>query len=113
MITIYHNPRCSTSRQTLEILHKRKDEVKVIEYLKNPPDKKELQQILKYLGLPASQLIRKKEELFKEKYKDKKLSEAEWLDVMIKNPILIERPIVIKGKKAIIGRPSENGFQIL
>jgi arsenate reductase len=113
MITIYHNPRCSTSRQTLELVNKQKDEVKVIEYLKTPPDKKELKEILKKLGVKASQLLRRKEELFKERYKDKNLSEDEWLEVLVKNPILIERPIVIKENKGVIGRPPENILEIL
>jgi arsenate reductase len=85
----------------------------VIEYLKNPPDKTELQKILKSLGIKPSQLMRKSEGLFKEKYRGKNLSEDEWLDVLVKNPILIERPIVIKGNKAMIGRPPENVLKIL
>jgi arsenate reductase (glutaredoxin) len=105
MITIYHNPRCSKSRETLEILNKQKEEVKVIEYLKTPPDKKELIEILKRLGIKASQLVRKSEVLYKEKYSGKEISESEWLKILVRNPGLIERPIVLKGKRAIIGRP--------
>ncbi|MFL5728250.1 MAG: arsenate reductase (glutaredoxin) [Cytophagaceae bacterium] len=113
MITIYHNPRCSKSRETLELVSKQKEEVKVIEYLQTPPDKKELQKILKSLGIKASQLVRKSEQLYKDNYKDRKISEAEWLKILVENPILIERPIVVKGNKAMIGRPPEIVLEIL
>jgi arsenate reductase (glutaredoxin) len=113
MITIYHNPRCSKSREALEIVNKQKEDVKVIEYLRNPPDKKELQKILKSLGMKASQLVRKSEELYKEKYRDKDISEKEWLNILAENPVLIERPIVLKGDKAVIGRPPQTVLEIL
>jgi arsenate reductase (glutaredoxin) len=113
MITIYHNPRCSKSRETLEIVNKQKEEVKVIEYMKTPPDKKALIKILKSLGIKASQLVRKSEALYKEKYSGKEISESEWLKILVRNPVLIERPIVLKGKRAIIGRPPLIVLEIL
>lgn len=87
-------------------------ELKIIDYLKTPPDEKELKAVLKKLGISAWELVRKGETIYKENYKDKELSEAEWIKVMVKNPILIERPIVVHGDKAIIGRPPENVRQL-
>jgi arsenate reductase len=113
MITIYHNPRCSKSRETLDLLKENKEEVKVIEYLKTPPSKEELEKILSKLGIAAEELVRKGEDLYKEKYKNKDFSNEEWIKILVKNPSLIERPIVVKGDKAIIGRPPINVHKIL
>jgi len=113
MITIYHNNRCTKSRCTLELLQKKKADVKVIEYLKTPPSENELKEILKKLGMKAVDIIRKKEELFLKKFSGKKFSEAEWIKILVKNPILIERPIAVKGNKAVIGRPPENVLQLV
>lgn len=104
---IYHNPRCSKSREALALLQDNKYEVEIRDYLKEPPSKKELEELLKKLKCKPLDIIRKKETLFIEKFADKKLSDAKWIEVIIKNPILIERPIVINGKQAIIGRPPE------
>ncbi|MBN8701730.1 MAG: arsenate reductase (glutaredoxin) [Bacteroidetes bacterium] len=112
-IKIYHNPRCTKSRETLDLIQKKNKNVEVIEYIKTPPTEKELKEIIKMLGIKAEQLIRKKEKLFEEKYKNKKLSEDAWIKAMVKNPILIERPIIINGKKAAIGRPPEKVLEIL
>ncbi len=112
-ITIYHNPRCTKSRETLALLEKKKVKPEIIEYLKTPPTKEELKIILKKLGMKAEDLVRKHEVLFALKFKDKKLSEDKWLDVLVKNPPLIERPIVVKGNKAVIGRPPENVLTLL
>ena len=106
-ITIYHNTRCSKSRCVLDILRKKKADVKVIEYLKTPPTEKELKLILKKLGMHADEIIRKKEPLYAEKFDGKKISESKWIKILVKNPVLIERPIVIKSNKAIIARPPE------
>ena len=76
----------------------------MVEYLVETPSAKEIKEILKMLGMKAEQLVRKKESLYKEKYDGKKISEAEWIKIMVKNPILIERPIVVKGSKALIAR---------
>ena len=107
MITIYHNPRCRKSREGLAIVQGSGQPVTVIEYLKEPPTAAQLKEILKYLGLSATDIIRKNEKLYKEEYKNKELTESQWLKVLADNPILIERPIVVKGKKARLGRPPE------
>ena len=104
---IYHNPRCSKSRQTLALLEEKGINPEIILYLQDHPTKKDIQDLLSKLGIPASKLIRKGEQIFKDNYKGKDLSEEEWIDAMVKFPKLIERPIVIKGDKAIIGRPPE------
>ncbi|MCO6495287.1 MAG: arsenate reductase (glutaredoxin) [Bacteroidetes bacterium] len=102
---IYHNPRCSKSRESLCYLQEQGAEIEIKEYLKDSPDEKELKELLKMLKIPAIDLIRKGEKLFKEKFADKKYSDEQWIKVMAENPILIERPIVIKGNQAVIGRP--------
>ncbi len=104
---IYHNPRCRTSRNSLEILEKNKCKFEIREYLQIPPSKKELKDILSKLGIKAIDLVRKKETLYIENYKGKELSNAAWIEILSKNPVLIERPIVIDGDKAVIGRPPE------
>lgn len=113
-VTIYHNPRCTKSRQTMELLQKRKIEPEVIEYLKTPPSKAELKRILKLLGLKPRDLMRKKEAVYKEKgLDDPGLSDDALISAMVENPILIERPIVLAKGKAALGRPPENVLKIL
>ena len=112
--TIYHNPRCSKSRQTLELLEEQGVDVEIIEYLKTPPDQKTLKAILKKLNIDAADLMRKNESVFKELQLSNKLDNPDALvDAMINNPILIERPIVLANKKAAIGRPPESVLDIL
>lgn len=106
-ITIYHNNRCSKSRCALSILEEQGVAPEVRKYLDNPPTLEELKVLLKKLDMKAVDLIRKGEAIFKENYKGKDLSEQEWMEVMVKHPRLIERPIVIKGDKAVVGRPPE------
>lgn len=113
MTKIYHNPRCGKSRSTLKLLEEKGESVETIEYLKNHPSKNELTEIIDMLGIAPLQLIRKGETIFKENYKGKVLSDKEWIDAMIENPILIERPIVVKDGKAAIGRPPEQVLDIL
>jgi arsenate reductase len=108
MFTIYHNPRCSKSRATLGLLEERGVEPKIVEYLKSPPSKKELKDIVDKLGLRPEDLVRKGEDVYKTKYAGRTLTDAQWLDAMIEDPILIERPIVVSGSRAVIGRPPEN-----
>ena len=110
---IYHNPRCSKSRQTLALIEEKRSDVEIVEYLNNIPSKNELKEILSLLNIPAEKLLRKGEAIFKEKYKGKNLSEDEWIDAMIEYPKLIERPIVIEGNKAVSGRPPENVLELL
>ena len=112
MITIYHNNRCTKSRCALELIEKRTKDFEVIEYLKTPPSEKKLKEILKKLNMKAEEVTRKKESLFKEKFAGKKFSEDQWVKILVKNPILIERPIVVKGNKAVIGRPTENVLEL-
>jgi len=113
MITIYHNPRCSKSREGLAILENSKFDFKIINYLKTPPTVKELTEIIKKLKMKPSDLIRKKEVLWKEKYKGTAYSDAELIEIMVENPKLIERPIVVKDELAILGRPSGNIITLL
>jgi arsenate reductase (glutaredoxin) len=112
-LTIYHNTRCSKSRDVCTILEKKKVKTEVVEYLKTPPTQKELKGLLKMLGMKASELVRKGEPVFIEKFEGKKLTEAQWLKALSENPILIERPIIVKGDKAIIGRPPEKVLEFL
>ncbi len=115
MITIYHNPRCSKSRQTLQLIKERKDdaEIQIVEYLKEHPSREEFVKVLAKLNMKPTELIRKGEEIYKKELKSLNLTDDEWIDVMLENPKLIERPIVIKDNKAILGRPPENVFEFL
>ncbi|MEM6643228.1 MAG: arsenate reductase (glutaredoxin) [Bacteroidota bacterium] len=113
MITIYHNPRCQKSRETLALLKGKSTNIVVKEYLKEPPSKDELRNILSLLDVKPHDLIRKGESEYKTNYKGKYLTDQEWLEVMIRHPKLIERPIVIYQNKAVIGRPPENALEIL
>ena len=110
---IYHNPRCSKSREALSIIIKNNIKVEIIEYLKTPITKEEICKIIKMLGLSASDLVRKEEKLYKELYKDKKMTETECIDLLYKHPILIQRPIVIKDNRAVLGRPPINVLDLL
>jgi len=110
---IYHNPRCSKSRQTLQIIQDSNSNVEIVDYLNTPPTEKELEEVLKMLGMKAEDLLRKGEAVYKENFKGKSLSEKEWIKAMIQYPKLIERPIVIKGNKAVLGRPPENVNEFL
>jgi arsenate reductase len=111
--TIYHNPRCGKSRATLALLQEHGVEPNVVEYLKTPPSITELKKIVEQLGLEPEQLVRKGEEIYKSKFAGKTLSDAQWLAAMVENPILIERPIVVSGKRAVLGRPPENVLSLL
>lgn len=113
-VTIYHNPRCSKSRQTLELLRGKGLEPNIIEYLKNPPDKSEMTGILALLGMGPRDLMRKKEAEYKANGLDvPDLSDEQLLDALIEHPVLIERPIVLVNGKAAVGRPPENVLKIL
>ncbi len=113
-VTIYHNPRCSKSRQTLDLIRKRYIDPDVIEYLKTPPDRATLERILALLELEPRNLIRKNESVYKqEKLDDKTLSREALISAMLDYPILIERPIVLSKGKARIGRPPEKVLEIL
>jgi arsenate reductase len=106
---IYHNPRCGKSRQTLQLIQDAGVEPEVVEYLKAPPSEKELDQLLKQLGLEPQELMRKKEQVYQElDLSNRQLTRSQAIKIMVENPILIERPIVVKGDKAVLGRPPEN-----
>mgnify|MGYP001197674298 CR=1 FL=1 len=110
---IYHNPRCSKSRQTLEIIKKNKKEFEIVEYLKEILSISDLELIIEKLGITAVELVRKNELIWKENYKGKNLSDKEIVQAMIENPKIMERPIVVNGEKAVLGRPPENVLKII
>lgn len=113
--TIYHNPRCSKSRQTLALLREKGAEPAVVEYLKEPPSLETLQNLNGKLGKEPLDWIRTGEKVFKELGLSKKDNRAtdEWLQIMVDNPVLIERPVVVCGDKAVLGRPPENVLELL
>jgi arsenate reductase (glutaredoxin) len=114
MITIYHNPRCSKSRQTLALIEAQDITPTIVNYLDTPLDQTTIQGLLKKLGLGARDIMRKGEEAYKENSLDNNsLSESDLIQALAKHPKLIERPIVVKGNKAIIGRPPENVLTLL
>lgn len=111
---IYHNPRCSKSRETLALLQENGIEPEVVEYLNTPPTVERLAEIVEMLGLEsAHQLIRDKESIYKELDLDELMQDEELLPLMNEYPKLIERPIVIKGNKAVLGRPPENVLDLI
>jgi arsenate reductase len=113
-VTIYHNPRCSKSRETLQLLRDQGVEPEVVEYLNDPPDEATLGRLLDMLGIEPADLLRKKEPIYKELGLEKKLGDrAAVIRAMVEHPVLIERPIVVKGKKARLGRPPERVLDIL
>lgn len=113
MITIYHNNRCSKSRSGLELLENSGKPFEVVKYLEDVPTEKELKEIIKLLGIKPIDLVRKNEAIWKADFKDKHLSDSEIITAMVENPKLIERPIVINGNKAVIGRPTEAILDII
>lgn len=110
---IYHNPRCSKSRTSLELLQKEGLDVTVVKYLKEVPTPTELKGLLEKLDLKAEELVRKGEKEYKDNFKGKDLTEEEWISAMVKYPKLIERPIFVNGNKAVIGRPPENVLELI
>ena len=113
MFTIYHNPACSKSRATLALLREAGVPLRVVEYLKTPPNAAELAFIVDKLGLEPAQLVRQGESVFREQYAGRELNGAQWLEAMALHPILIERPIVVTDTDAVIGRPPENVRRLL
>lgn len=108
MIKIYHNPRCRKSREGLQILEASGQDFEVIKYLENVPDEAELKEILQYLDIAPIDLVRKSEQIWKDEFKGKDLSDEEIIKAMATHPKLIERPIVVKNSRAVLGRPPEN-----
>lgn len=113
MIQIYHNPRCGKSRNCLAFVTEKETEVTIIKYLENPPSEKEIREVLQKLNFKPIQLVRTKESIWIENYKNKTLTDDAIIQAMTEHPILIERPIVIKGDKAIIGRIPEEVAQFI
>lgn len=113
MVTIYHNPRCSKSRETLAILENTNTDFKVVKYLDDPLSVKDLKEIISLLQMSPQQLVRKNEAIWKETYSAMQLTDDELIQIMVDHPKLIERPIIVHGKKAAIGRPPLNILEIL
>ncbi|OMH25983.1 arsenate reductase (glutaredoxin) [Motiliproteus sp. MSK22-1] len=113
-ITLYHNPRCSKSRETLKLLEENNVQPTIRLYLETPPNREEIHEVLKKLGIGARELIRKTEQEYKDNnLKDTNLSEDQLIDALIEYPKLIQRPIAIKGERAVIGRPPESVLDLL
>ena len=110
---IYHNNRCSKSRACHVLLTEQVGEFETINYLETPPTKAEIKELLVQLDITADQLLRKSEPIFKEQYAGKKMTENQCINAMVKYPKLIQRPIVVKGNKAVIGRPLEKVIALL
>ncbi|WP_338378262.1 arsenate reductase (glutaredoxin) [uncultured Flavobacterium sp.] len=113
MIKIYHNPRCSKSREGISVLEEINQPYEIIKYLENPITKEELMDILKKLNYKPLELVRTKEAIWIENFKGKNLSDDEIIEAMVQNPKLIERPIIINGDKAVVARPKEKIKEIL
>jgi arsenate reductase len=113
MIKIYHNPRCTKSRQGLQLLENSGKKFEIIKYLEEIPTKEELENIINLLGIKPIELVRKNEKIWKESFKGKNLSDSDIINAMLQHPKLIERPIVINNNKAIIGRPTEQILDII
>lgn len=112
-VRVYHNARCSKSRGACQLLEEQGVPLEVVEYLKHPPSRDELAALLRKLGLPAEAIVRKGEEIYKSEYKGRSLCEDEWLDALVAHPILIERPIAVRGERAVVGRPPEKVLELL
>ncbi len=112
--TIYHNPRCSKSRQTLALLEENGETPDIVLYLESPLTEASLQDLLAKLGLKPRELMRRGEDIYKEKgLADASLTDAQLIAAMVAHPILIERPVVVKGDRAVLGRPPENVLELL
>lgn len=105
---IYHNPRCATSRKALDYLKDKGHDPEIVLYLNEKLSKNHLKQLLKKMNLKVTDIIRTNEAIYKQQYKDKKLTTDQWLEVLVENPKLIQRPIVVDGDRAVMARPVEN-----
>lgn len=113
MIQIYHNPRCGKSREAKTVLEEKGVDFETIEYLKTPLTKVTLKELIDKIGIKPEELVRKQEAVFKEKYKGTDLNDSQWIEAMVENPKLIERPIVVNGDKAVVARPAEKVDEVL
>ncbi len=107
MVTIYHNPRCKKSRAGLQYLQTKTDDIQIVEYLKNPLSEEELKKLLMLLNKKPQEMVRTQEAVYKQNFKGKNFTDDEWVKIMVENPKLIKRPIVVKGNKAVWGDPAE------
>lgn len=112
-IRIYYNPHCSKCRETVALVTDNRYPVELIEYIKTPPDREELRDLLAKLNMKPLELIRKGEEIYKENYAGRNLSDEEWLDALLAHPVLIERPVVVRGNKAVVARPPQKVLELL
>jgi len=112
-VTLFHNARCSKSRSALALLQQRGVDPQVVEYLKTPPTKAELSALIGKLGIRPEALVRRGEAVYREQFSGKILSDDQWLDALASNPILIERPIAVRGSRAVVGRPPERVLELL
>lgn len=110
---IYHNPRCKKSRAGLAFLEEKSTDFEIVNYIKEGIREDEVKEIIKKTGLPAEELIRKQEDVYKKELKGKKLTEVEWIKAIVENPKLLKRPIVINNDKAVWADPPENLNTIL
>ena len=113
MITIYHNPRCTKSREALEILNQKQCDLDIVLYLKDSLSEQKLENIISLLNVKADDLVRKKEIEWKDNFKGKEMNQKEIIKALVKYPKLMERPIVVNGKKAVIARPPEKVLEII
>ncbi len=112
-LRLYHNSRCSKSRAARQLLADRGVAVELVDYLGTPPGREELRDLLGKLGMRPADIVRRGEAVFKEHYAGRSLSDEEWLDALVAHPILIERPIVVRGDRAVLGRPPEKVLELL
>ena len=112
-VVIYHNARCSKSRAACQLIAERGVPATVINYLETPPSREELRALLAKLGMAAADLVRRSEPAYQDLYAGRTLSEDEWITALATHPILIERPIVVCGQRAVVGRPPEKELELL
>ncbi|WP_313951624.1 arsenate reductase (glutaredoxin) [Accumulibacter sp.] len=112
-LRIYHNNRCSKSRAACQLIAEKGIAAEIVDYLANPPSREELRALLDKLGMKPVELVRRGEAVFKEHYAGRSLSDDEWLDALVAHPILIERPIAVRGERAVLGRPPEKVLELL
>lgn len=112
-VRVFHNARCSKSRSACALLAERGVELEVVDYLRTPPTQEELRALLTLLGMRAEALVRKGEDVFRDHYAGRSLTEEEWLEALVAHPILMERPIVVYGNRAVVARPPELALELL
>lgn len=113
MITVWHNPKCSKSREAVKLLEEKGENIEIVKYLEASPSREEIVSLLKKIGIPARELMRTKEDIYKELGLSKVNDEEKLIDALVQNPRLIERPVLIDGNKAIIGRPVEKVIEFI